>query len=198
MSAPAPSSWTTRTCVRSRWRNIAATSASCLQDPFLFYGTIAENIAYGRPDASREDIVDGGAGGTGARVHPAPAVRLRLAGGRTRTVAVRRRTAAHLHRAGTAHRSAHSHSRRGDLVGGHRDRARDSEGAGEPDPGRTTIAIAHRLSTLRRADRLVVVENGHIAEIGRHDELLDVRRQLCSLASRRRWNWFTGETVMEA
>ncbi len=41
--------------------------------------------------------------------------------------------------------------------------------------GRTTIAIAHRLSTLRRADRLVVVENGRVAEIGRHDELLGAR-----------------------
>ena len=38
--------------------------------------------------------------------------------------------------------------------------------------GRTTIAIAHRLSTLRKANRLVVVEAGCIAEIGSHDELL--------------------------
>jgi ATP-binding cassette subfamily B protein len=40
--------------------------------------------------------------------------------------------------------------------------------------GRTTIAIAHRLSTLRRADRLVVLERGRIVEIGSHDELLRV------------------------
>jgi ATP-binding cassette, subfamily B, bacterial len=38
--------------------------------------------------------------------------------------------------------------------------------------GRTTIAIAHRLSTLRRADRLVVMQRGQIVEIGKHDELL--------------------------
>jgi len=38
--------------------------------------------------------------------------------------------------------------------------------------GRTTIAIAHRLSTLRRADRLVVLERGRITEVGRHIELL--------------------------
>jgi ATP-binding cassette, subfamily B, bacterial len=38
--------------------------------------------------------------------------------------------------------------------------------------GRTTIAIAHRLSTLRRADRLVVVEHGRITEVGPHAELL--------------------------
>ena len=39
--------------------------------------------------------------------------------------------------------------------------------------GRTTIAIAHRLSTLSRADRLVVIERGHIIETGRHAELLE-------------------------
>ncbi|HEX4149740.1 MAG TPA: multidrug ABC transporter permease, partial [Pirellulales bacterium] len=38
--------------------------------------------------------------------------------------------------------------------------------------GRTTIAIAHRLSTLRRADRLVVMERGRIVEVGQHGELL--------------------------
>ena len=38
--------------------------------------------------------------------------------------------------------------------------------------GRTTIAIAHRLSTLRKADRLVVMDRGEIVEIGPHDELM--------------------------
>ena len=45
--------------------------------------------------------------------------------------------------------------------------------------GRTTIAIAHRLSTLRRADRLVVLDRGRIAEVGTHADLLEAERGLC-------------------
>jgi ATP-binding cassette subfamily B protein len=41
--------------------------------------------------------------------------------------------------------------------------------------GRTTFAIAHRLSTLRRADRLVVLDAGKIVETGTHEELLDMK-----------------------
>jgi ATP-binding cassette subfamily B protein len=39
--------------------------------------------------------------------------------------------------------------------------------------GRTTIAIAHRLSTLRKADRLVVMDRGQVVELGQHDELME-------------------------
>ena len=87
-----------------------------LQDPFLFYGTIAENIAYGRPDATRDEDRRRGPGRPGPRIHPAAAAGLRLAGRRARPIALRRRAAAHLDRPGAVDRSA------------------------DPDPGRSHLA----------------------------------------------------------
>ena len=51
-------------------------------------------------------------------------------------------------------------------------------GIGELMTGRTSIVIAHRLSTVQRASRIVVIDAGKIAEMGRHDELLALRRHL--------------------
>ena len=79
-----------------------------LQDPFLFYGTVAENIAYGRPDATRDEII---AAARAAQAHEfilRLPLGLRFAGRRARPVAVRRRAAANLDRPGAVDRSARS------------------------------------------------------------------------------------------
>ena len=76
-----------------------------LQEPFLFYGTIAENIAYGRPDATRRGDHRRRPGRPRPRVHPPPARRLRFAGRRAGPVPLRRRAAADQHRPGAADRS---------------------------------------------------------------------------------------------
>ena len=146
-----------------------------LQEPYLFFGTIADNIAYGKSTATRQEII------AAARAAHAHEFILRLPQGYDSLVGERGQG----------------------LSGGERQRisiARallinpqilimdeatssvDTETEQEIQKaldnlvqGRTTIAIAHRLSTLKRADRLVVMEQGVKVEEGRHDDLLAAR-----------------------
>ncbi|MEN6450545.1 MAG: ABC transporter transmembrane domain-containing protein [Thermoguttaceae bacterium] len=143
-----------------------------LQEPFLFFGTIAENIAYGRPNATREDIV---AAARAARAHD---FILRLPDGYDSLVGERGQSLS----GGERQRISIARALLIDpriLILDEATSSVDTETEREIQlalenlvQGRTTIAIAHRLSTLRRADRLVVVERGQITEVGQHDELL--------------------------
>jgi ATP-binding cassette subfamily B protein len=144
-----------------------------LQEPFLFYGTVAENIAYGRPDATREEVV---AAARAARAHE---FILRLPNGYDSLVGERGQSLS----GGERQRISIARALLIDPAVLILDEATSSvdtqtereiqEALENLTRGRTTIAIAHRLSTLRRADRLVVVERGRIVEEGRHDELLE-------------------------
>ncbi|MGB4674456.1 MAG: ABC transporter ATP-binding protein [Azovibrio sp.] len=143
-----------------------------LQEPFLFFGTIAENIAYGRPDASREEIV------AAARAAHAHEFILRLPHGYDSLVGERGQALS----GGERQRISIARALLIDpkiLIMDEATSAVDTETELEIQAaldnliqGRTTIAIAHRLSTLRKADRLVVMDRGQIVEIGNHDELM--------------------------
>lgn len=144
-----------------------------LQEPFLFYGTIAENISYGRPEATREQIVSAA---KAARAHE---FILRQPDGYDSFVGERGMSLS----GGERQRISIARALLIDpaiLILDEATSAVDTETEREIQlalenltRGRTTIAIAHRLSTLRRADRLVVLEHGRITEIGRHDDLLE-------------------------
>jgi ATP-binding cassette subfamily B protein len=143
-----------------------------LQEPFLFYGTVAENIAYGRPDATLADIV---AAAKAARAHE---FILRLPDGYDSIVGERGQSLSGGERQRISIARALLINPR-ILILDEATSSVDTETEREIQlalnnliRGRTTIAIAHRLSTLRRADRLVVVERGQIVEVGPHDELL--------------------------
>jgi ATP-binding cassette, subfamily B, bacterial len=144
-----------------------------LQDPFLFYGTIAENIAYGRPDATRAEIV---AAARAARAHE---FILHLTDGYDSLVGERGQSLS----GGERQRISIARALLIDpriLILDEATSSVDTETEREIQlaldnliAGRTTIAIAHRLSTLRKADRLVVVERGNIVQIGKHAELIE-------------------------
>jgi len=157
-----------------------------LQDPVLFQGTIADNIRYGRLDATPEEVEQA------ARAAHAHEFIARLPKGYDSEVA----------EAG------------GGLSGGERQRLSVARAILKNAPilildeptssldaiseeivfaalrrlraGRTTIVIAHRLSTVRDADRILVLDGGRIVAEGRHDELLktsDLYRRMCARLS---------------
>jgi ATP-binding cassette subfamily B protein len=143
-----------------------------LQEPFLFFGTIAENIAYGKPDASRAEIV------AAARAAHAHEFILRLPQGYDSVVGERGQGLS----GGERQRISIARALLIDpriLILDEATSSVDTETEKEIQKaldnlvrGRTTIAIAHRLSTLRRADRLVVMDRGQIVEVGNHDDLM--------------------------
>ena len=146
-----------------------------LQEPFLFFGTIAENIAYGKPDATREEIV------SAARAARAHEFILRLPQGYDSLVGERGQALSGGERQRISIARALLIDPRILIL----DEATSSvdtttemeiqEALDNLIRGRTTIAIAHRLSTLRKADRLVVLDRGKIVEIGQHEDLIEKR-----------------------
>jgi len=143
-----------------------------LQDPFLFNGTVAENIAYGKPEAVMDEIVaaaraanchkfimgfaegyDTIVGERGARVSGGERQRISIAR------AILRNPRILILDEATASVDTQTESE-------------IQEALARLVRGRTTFAIAHRLSTLKNAHRLLILDKGELAEIGTHDELI--------------------------
>jgi ATP-binding cassette subfamily B protein len=143
-----------------------------LQEPFLFFGTIAENIAYGKPDATHAEIV------AAARAAHAHEFILRLPHGYDSLVGERGQALS----GGERQRISIARALLIDpriLILDEATSSVDTTTEKEIQKaldnlvrGRTTIAIAHRLSTLRDANRLVVLDRGSVVEVGSHDELM--------------------------
>ncbi len=145
------------------------------QDPALFHRSLQENIAYARPDASMEDVIRAA---TRARAHDfilklpkgynteVGERGVKLSGGERQRVALAR---AFLADAPILILDEATSSL--DV-----ETERDVQAAmAELKRGRTTIVIAHRLSTVREADRILVFDQGRIVEQGRHVELIEAR-----------------------
>jgi ATP-binding cassette subfamily B protein len=142
------------------------------QEAFLFSGTIRDNIAYGRPDATDAEVE------AAARAVGAHEVVAGLAGG-------------YLHRVSERGRSLSTGQRqlialaRAELVNPAillldeatsnvdlATEARVSRAMNAVSEGRTTVVIAHRLQTARRSGRIIVLDGGRVVESGSHDQLV--------------------------
>ncbi|HEX5587588.1 MAG TPA: ABC transporter ATP-binding protein [Acidimicrobiia bacterium] len=144
------------------------------QEPFLFSGTIRDNIAYGRPDAPDVDV-ERAARAVGAHdfiaelpggyLHPVTERGRSLSAGQKQLICLARAElvdpAILLLDEATANLDLSTE-------------ARVQRAMGLVASGRTTLLIAHRLPTARSADRILVVDDGMIVEQGTHDELLDL------------------------
>jgi ATP-binding cassette subfamily B protein len=157
---------------RIRQQDLRSQIGVVLQDTFLFNGTIADNISYARPGATPEEIM---AAAKAANAHD---FILRKPDGYDTQVGERGQQLSGGERQRIAIARAILPTPR-ILILDEATSAVDTDTEKQIQDaiarlikGRTTFAIAHRLSTLRNADRLVVLKNGLVEEIGTHDELL--------------------------
>jgi len=158
---------------RIAMRDLRSQIGVVLQDPFLFNGTIMDNIAYARTDATREEVI------RAAKAANAHEFIMRLPDGYDSQVGERggRLSSGERQRVSIARAILCDPKI---LILDEATSSIDTQAESQIQQAlarlvknRTTLAIAHRLSTLRQANRLIVLEEGRIAEMGSHDELME-------------------------
>jgi ATP-binding cassette, subfamily B, bacterial len=154
------------------------------QETYLFHASVRENLRFAKPDATDEEIE---IAAEAARIHHVIAALpdgydtmvgergYRFSGGEKQRIAIARTVLRNppVLVLDEATSSLDTETER--LV---------QEALDKLSEGRTTIAIAHRLSTIRDADQIVVLDQGHVVEIGRHEELVNAGGRYATLVNR--------------
>jgi ATP-binding cassette, subfamily B, bacterial len=158
-----------RVTQESLWQNVSLVP----QDPILFHRSLLENIRYGRPSASDEQVMEAA---KLARCHDfilktsdgydtlVGERGIKLSGGERQRVAIARAILKNAPILVLDEATSSLDSRSENLI---------QEALTELMKNKTVIVIAHRLSTIRKMDRIIVIEKGKITEIGNHQSLLD-------------------------
>jgi ABC-type multidrug transport system fused ATPase/permease subunit len=167
-------------------RSLRERIAIVLQEPVLFSGTIADNLRYGRLDATQSDIEEAAAAAHAhdfiARLPKGYETEIAeaggsLSGGERQRISVARAILKNAPILILDEPTSSLDSISEEIVFAALKRLR---------AGRTTIVIAHRLSTVRDADQILVLDDGRIAAHGRHDELIKASplyRRMCARLS---------------
>ncbi len=144
-----------------------------LQENYLFHGTVFDNIAYAKPDATHEEVI------AAAKVSGAHQFIMKMPDGYNTYIGERGQTLSGGEKQRISIARAMLHNPK-ILILDEATASLDTETEKNIQDAlqklterRTTIAIAHRLSTLRNATKLIVLDKGRIAEIGTHNELLE-------------------------
>jgi ATP-binding cassette subfamily B protein len=166
------------------FESLAATVGVVSQETYLFHSTIRENLRFARPDATDEEIEEAA---RAARIHDLVASLpdgydtvvgergYRFSGGEKQRIAIARTILRNPPVLVLDEATSALDTRTERAVQEALDRLAE---------GRTTIAIAHRLSTVRDADQIVVIDGGRIAERGTHDELIAAGGRYAQLVAR--------------